>query len=148
MHSDYKENDYRWIKELLDYPTHLEDRLGNFRDTSQIQLPQDPIDCVIFQDRAKRAIRKIAQNKGHILMVGRPGTGKSMLANMFKEVLDKSLGDYLRPKESIVGYPGIISIPHTQGTHPGLVAFYSRHVAGLVFIGELHTILEIHLYLL
>jgi Lon-like ATP-dependent protease len=106
MHSDYKENDYRWIKELLDYPTHLEDRLGNFQDTSQIQLPQDPIDCVIFQDRAKRAIRKIAQNKGHILMVGRPGTGKSMLANMFKEVLDKSMGDYLRPQETIVGYPG------------------------------------------
>jgi Lon-like ATP-dependent protease len=39
-------------------------------------------------------------------MVGRPGTGKSMLANMFKEVLGKSLGDYLRPKDAIVGYPG------------------------------------------
>ena len=39
-------------------------------------------------------------------MVGRPGTGKSMLANMFKEVLEKSLGDYLRPKHAIVGYPG------------------------------------------
>jgi Lon-like ATP-dependent protease len=106
MHSDYKENDYSWIKELLDYPVKLDERLGSFRDTSQIELPQDPIDCVIFQDRAKRAIRKIAQNKGHILMVGRPGTGKSMLANMFREVLDKSMGDYLRPKESIVGYPG------------------------------------------
>ena len=93
--SDYKENDYRWIKELLDYPVNLEKHLGNFTDTSEIKLPQDPIDCVIFQERAKRAIRKIAQNKGHILMVGRPGTGKSMLANMFKEVLEKSLGDYL-----------------------------------------------------
>jgi ATP-dependent Lon protease len=104
--NDYKENDYLWIKELLDYPAHLEQHLGSFRDTSQITLPQDPIDCVIFQQRAKRAIRKIAQNKGHILMVGRPGTGKSMLANMFKEVLEKSLGDYLRPKDAIVGYPG------------------------------------------
>jgi Lon-like ATP-dependent protease len=104
--TDYKENDYLWIKELLDYPANLERHLGDFTDTSQIKLPQDPIDCVIFQERAKRAIRKIAQNKGHILMVGRPGTGKSMLANMFKEVLDKSLGDYLRPKDAIVGYPG------------------------------------------
>ena len=104
--NDYKENDYLWIKELLDYPANLEQHLGSFTDTSQIKLPQDPIDCVIFQQRAKRAIRKIAQNKGHILMVGRPGTGKSMLANMFKEVLEKSLGDYLRPKDAIVGYPG------------------------------------------
>ena len=106
MPDDYKENDYLWIKELLDYPVNLEKRLGRFDDTSQIKLPDDPIDCVIFQDRAKRAIRKIAQNKGHILMVGRPGTGKSMLANMFKAVLEKSMGDYLRPKETIVAYPG------------------------------------------
>jgi Lon-like ATP-dependent protease len=106
MPNDYKENDYLWIKELLDYPANLEKNLGSFADTSQITLPQDPIDCVIFQERAKRAIRKIAQNKGHILMVGRPGTGKSMLANMFKEVLEKSIGDYLRPKDSILAYPG------------------------------------------
>jgi len=106
MPSDYNENDYLWIKELLDYPANLEQRLGHFDDTSQIVLPDDPIDCVIFQTRAKRAIRKIAQNKGHILMVGRPGTGKSMLANMFKRVLEKSIGDYLRPSETIVAYPG------------------------------------------
>jgi Lon-like ATP-dependent protease len=106
MTSDYNKNDYNWIKELLNYPQTLEERLNFFEDTAQIALPEDPIDRVIFQDKAKRAIRKIAQNRGHILMVGRPGTGKSMLANMFKEVLEKSLGDYLRPREAIIGYPG------------------------------------------
>jgi Lon-like ATP-dependent protease len=104
--SDYKDNDYEWIKELLDYPCKLAERLDFFEDTSQIAIPQDPIDRVIFQDNAKRAIRKIAQNRGHILMVGSPGTGKSMLANMFKEVLEKSLGDYLRPQDAIIAYPG------------------------------------------
>ena len=106
MSSDFKENDYNWIKELMDYPESLRQRLGFFVDTSNITVPEDPIERVIFQDRAKKAIRKIAQNRGHILMVGRPGTGKSMLANMFNEVLDKSLGDYLRPKEAIMAYPG------------------------------------------
>ena len=106
MISEYSENDYKWIKELMSYPQTLEKRLDFFEDTSQISVPEDPIERVIFQDRAKTAIRKIAQNKGHILMVGRPGTGKSMLANMFNDVLYKSLGDYLRPKEAIVAYPG------------------------------------------
>jgi Lon-like ATP-dependent protease len=106
MSSDFKENDYNWIKELMDYPESLRQSLGFFDDTSNITVPEDPIERVIFQDRAKKAIRKIAQNRGHILMVGRPGTGKSMLANMFNEVLHKSLGDYLRPKEAIMAYPG------------------------------------------
>jgi len=106
MTSDYKENDYAWIKELMHYPQTLEQHLSFFKDTSKISVPKDPIEQVIFQDKAKRAIRKIAQNRGHILMVGRPGTGKSMLANMFNEVLDKSLGDYLRQKQSIAAYPG------------------------------------------
>ena len=106
MTSDYKENDYAWIKELMHYPQTLEQHLSFFKDTSKISVPKDPIEQVIFQDKAKGAIRKIAQNKGHILMAGRPGTGKSMLANMFNEVIDKSLGDYLRSKQSIVAYPG------------------------------------------
>jgi Lon-like ATP-dependent protease len=106
MKTDYRENDYQWIKELMDYPHFLEEQLNFFEDTSQIEIPEDPIERVIFQDKAKSAIRKIAQNRGHILMVGRPGTGKSMLADMFNEVLDDSLGDYLRPKNAIVAYPG------------------------------------------
>jgi Lon-like ATP-dependent protease len=90
----------------MKYPQILAERLNFFEDTSQITVPEDPIDRVIFQDKAKKAIRKIAQNKGHFLMVGKPGTGKSMLANMFEKVLDKSFGDYIRSSEAIVAYPG------------------------------------------
>ncbi len=106
MPTDYKETDYDWIRELLDYPRVLEERLAFFDDTSQIRIPEDPIERVILQDRAKMAIRKVAQNRGHMLMVGRPGTGKSMLAEMFREVLERSIGDYLRPQNAIVAFPG------------------------------------------
>ena len=106
MPTDYRDTDHDWIRELLDYPRTLEERLRFFDDTSQIRVPDDPIERVIFQDRAKTAIRKVAQNRGHMLMVGRPGTGKSLLAEMFKDVLDRSIGDYLRPQDAIVVYPG------------------------------------------
>ncbi|MGD8958484.1 MAG: ATP-binding protein [Desulfobacteraceae bacterium] len=106
MSRDYSANDYRWIQELMAYPEKLEKRLAFFEDTTDIRLPEDPVERVIFQDRAKAAIRKIAHNKGHILMVGRPGTGKSLLADMFREVLERSMGDYLRPQKAIAAYPG------------------------------------------
>ena len=106
MSDAYNDNDYKWIKELMLYPQTLEKHLDYLEDTSRVDIPCDPIERVIFQDNAKKAIRKIAQNKGHMLMVGKPGTGKSMLADMFKHVLDKSLGDYIRPKECIAAYQG------------------------------------------
>ncbi len=106
MSEVYNENDYKWVRELMLYPRTLQKNLNYLKDTSHVRIPDDPIEKVIFQDNAKKAIRKIAQNKGHMLMVGKPGTGKSMLAGMFRHVLDKSLGDYIRPKESIAAYPG------------------------------------------
>ncbi len=106
MSEDFRPEDYRWIEELLAYPGRLADNLSFFDTTEQIAVPEDPIERVVFQDRAKAAIRKVAQNRGHVLMVGRPGTGKSMLANMFKEVLDRSVGEYIRPGKAIVAYPG------------------------------------------
>ena len=106
MYNIYRDEDYKWIKELMLYPQTLEKNLSYFKDTSQIAIPEDPIEKVIFQDKAKKAIRKVAQNRGHLLLVGKPGTGKSMLADMFNYVIDKSLGDYIRPRESIVAYPG------------------------------------------
>ncbi len=106
MKAKLNANDKAWIKELLRYPQLLEERLAFFEDTATVGIPDDPIDRVVFQNRAKKAIRKIAHKRGHILMVGRPGTGKSMLAGMLQEILAQSLGDYIRPQDAILAYPG------------------------------------------
>ncbi len=106
MSNEYTSVDYESLQALMAYPTTVSQYLDFFDDTSQVAVPEDPIEKIVFQTRAKEAIRKVAQNKGHVLMVGRPGTGKSLIANMFNEVLDKSIGDYLRPRHSIVAYPG------------------------------------------
>jgi ATP-dependent Lon protease len=134
----YTRKDHDWIRELLQYPATLAANLEFFATTAEIALPSDPIERVVFQDRAKAAIRKIAQNRGHILMVGRPGTGKSLLANMFKEVLDRSMGEYLRPTQVIVAYPG-------KDRHHIRIAYESPEAVDLTLtrlLEDIHTAAE------
>lgn len=64
MYNIYRDEDYKWIKELMLYPQTLEKNLSYFKDTSQITIPEDPIEKVIFQDKAKKAIRKSGPKQG------------------------------------------------------------------------------------
>lgn len=52
----------------------------DFDDTSQIPLPRDPLDMIIGQEKAVGIARIAARQRRHILLVGPPGVGKSMLA--------------------------------------------------------------------
>jgi Lon-like ATP-dependent protease len=57
--------------------------------SSQIEVPPRLIDQVIGQEHAVDVIRKAATQRRHVMMIGSPGTGKSMLGKAMAELLPK-----------------------------------------------------------
>jgi len=62
----------------------------SFNSTADIDVPRTMADKVIGQDKAVEVIKKAASQKRHVMLIGEPGTGKSMLANSMVEFLSKS----------------------------------------------------------
>ncbi|MFA7150015.1 MAG: ATP-dependent protease LonB [Candidatus Methanomethylophilaceae archaeon] len=58
-----------------------------FSSTEEIAVPEKMADQVIGQDKAVEVIKKAASQKRHVMLIGEPGTGKSMLANSMVEYL-------------------------------------------------------------
>ncbi|MDE1798695.1 MAG: ATP-binding protein, partial [Candidatus Micrarchaeota archaeon] len=73
--------------------------MRNFKSTAEIKVPKSLIDQVIGQDKAVKIIKKAARQRRHVLMIGQPGTGKSMLAQAMAELMPVTL------LEDVLVYP-------------------------------------------
>jgi len=70
-----------------------------FETTKDIKVPDLLLDQVIGQDKAVDIVRKAAEQKRHVMLIGDPGTGKSMVARAMTAFLPKE------ELEDIIAYP-------------------------------------------
>jgi ATP-dependent Lon protease len=70
-----------------------------YASTAQVEVPPRLLEQVIGQDDAVEVARKAATQKRHMILIGEPGTGKSMLARAMVDFLPKE------PLQDILAYP-------------------------------------------
>ncbi|HLC71588.1 MAG TPA: sigma 54-interacting transcriptional regulator, partial [Candidatus Nanoarchaeia archaeon] len=87
------------------------------KSTKNIAVPEKIVDQVLGQDEAVNIIKKAAQQRRHVLLIGEPGTGKSMLGLALAELLPKSeLKDLLAlPNPHDENNPLIQELPAGKG---------------------------------
>ncbi|WP_457753194.1 ATP-dependent protease LonB [Thermococcus sp.] len=88
-----------------------------FQTTEEIKVPDKLIDQVIGQEHAVEVIKTAARQKRHVLLIGEPGTGKSMLGQAMAELLPtEELEDILVfPNPEDENMPRIKTVPACQG---------------------------------
>ena len=88
-----------------------------FKSTAAIKVQKRIVDQVMGQDEAVEVIKKAAQQRRHVLLIGEPGTGKSMLGLALAELLpmEKLVDIVAFPNPNDENMPLIRTIPAGQG---------------------------------
>ncbi|MDI3485117.1 MAG: ATP-dependent Lon protease [Methanolobus sp.] len=104
-------------KETTDSSEEIELYEDNFETTDSIDVPELLIDQIIGQEHAVEVVKKAASQRRHVMMIGSPGTGKSLLSKAMAELLPKEeLQDILAyPNPEDNNNPKIRSVPAGKG---------------------------------
>src|SRR5271170_2029747 len=124
-----------------------------YASTAQVEVPPRLLDQVIGQDEAVEVARKAATQKRHMILIGEPGTGKSMLARAMVDFLPKEqLQDILAyPNNEDSNEPKIRVVPAGKGKEivaaQKLEAAQKKEQRTILFIDVALVILAFTFYL-
>jgi len=87
------------------------------KTTEEVKVPKLLIDQIIGQEHGVEVIKKAAKQRRHVMLIGSPGTGKSMLGSSMAELLPKEeLQDILvYPNPEDKNTPKIRVVPYGKG---------------------------------
>jgi Lon-like ATP-dependent protease len=86
-----------------------------FADTSEIAVPTALIEQVLGQEEACAIIHQAARQRRHVLLIGDPGTGKSMLGQAMAELIEIT-----HPEDIlVVPHPLDPTLPHIRRVPAG-----------------------------
>ncbi len=81
----------------------------SYKSTADIAISKTLVDQIMGQDKAVQIIKKAAEQRRNVLLIGEPGTGKSMLGLALAQLL---------PKEKLVD---IVSFPNPNDENAPLI---------------------------
>lgn len=89
----------------------------SYKSTAEIEVSKILIDQILGQETAVEIIKKSAEQRRNVLLIGEPGTGKSMLGLALAELLPKEkLADIIAfPNPNDENAPMIRTVPAGQG---------------------------------
>ena len=87
------------------------------QSTKDIKIPKNTYNQVLGQEEALKVIKKAAQQRRHVLLIGEPDTGKSMLGQALAELLPKENLQDIVSLNNIEdeNVPKIQTFPHGKG---------------------------------
>ena len=90
-----------------------------YLDTSQIKVPEKIADQIIGQEEGLKIMKKAALQRRHVLLIGEPGTGKSLIGQALAELLPATkLSD-------------ILCLPNDQDENNGPFYISDDHLTGI-----------------